>query len=149
MEILIILVLLVLGYFFGRAREANHYKDILKREDNLRHIPAISGEWKHLITDDKDSYICGGGVVIGADYFKTFISNLRGFFGGNLKAFETLIDRGKREAVLRMKESAHQWGADQIVNVRIETATIGNQQGDRGLPCIEIYAYGTAIREKK
>ncbi|MEM1369851.1 MAG: heavy metal-binding domain-containing protein [Cyanobacteria bacterium P01_H01_bin.15] len=56
-----------------------------------------------------------------------------------------MVDRGRREALLRMKAEAMEWGASQIVNVRFETSNIGGQTGG-GLAAVEIMAYGTAIR---
>jgi uncharacterized protein YbjQ (UPF0145 family) len=47
-----------------------------------------------------------------------------------------------------MKESAA--GADIIVNLRVETSTMGgNQQKKNNLGCSEVLAYGTAITFKK
>ncbi len=45
-----------------------------------------------------------------------------------------------------MKEGAIAWGATKVVNVRLETARIGNQNGGNGLAAIEVIAYGTGIR---
>jgi len=63
-------------------------------------------------------------------------------FGGRVSSYESLLDRGRREAILRMKESAK--GASEIVNVRIETSSI-SKNDNRGIGSIEVYAYGTAI----
>ena len=43
-------------------------------------------------------------------------------FGGRVSAYETLVDRARREAILRMKEEAK--GADIILNMRLETSSI-------------------------
>jgi uncharacterized protein YbjQ (UPF0145 family) len=86
-----------------------------------------------------------GSVVISVDYFKRLLANLRNIFGGKVKSYETLIDRARREAILRMKEMAGD--ARVIVNVRIETATIGRKANQKGVGCIEAIAYGTAIRK--
>ena len=87
-----------------------------------------------------------GSVVISADYFKIFASSLRNLVGGRVVVYESLLDRGRREAILRMKEQAIAWGGTQIYNVRLETSNIGSQAGGRGLAAIEVTAYGTAIR---
>ncbi|WP_416666832.1 YbjQ family protein [Egbenema bharatensis] len=62
--------------------------------------------------------------------------------------YESLLERGRREALLRMKEEAAKWGANQVLNVRMETSNIGRQTGDRGLVAIEMIAYGTGVRAK-
>ena len=61
-------------------------------------------------------------------------------------AYESLLDRGRREAILRMKEQAIAWGATQVINVRLETSSIGKQTGGKGLVSIEVIAYGTGIK---
>jgi uncharacterized protein YbjQ (UPF0145 family) len=82
-----------------------------------------------------------GNVVISIDYFKKILAGLINFFGGNISAYETLIDRARREAVLRMKESAK--GASEIINIRIETTSI--LKNTQSVGAIEVIAYGTAI----
>jgi uncharacterized protein YbjQ (UPF0145 family) len=83
-----------------------------------------------------------GGVVISVDFFKLIATSLRNFFGGNMRAYETLVDRARREAVLRLKESCPD--ATQIINLRLETSSIykGN---DGQIGSVEVLAYGTAL----
>lgn len=90
--------------------------------------------------------LVSGSVVISIDFFKKFVAGLRSLFGGRLKAYESLLDRARREAILRMKESALQNNARVIINVRIETASINKNSGRRqGVGSVEVVAYGTAI----
>lgn len=149
MNFLIFLALIITAYLSGRYVEKRHFADIAKREDLYRHIPLIANQWKQTFTDDCEGQVFGGGVVIGADYFKSVVSGLRGLFGGNMKNYENLLDRGRREALLRLQEKAERWGAEKIVNVRVETAVIGSQSGKQALPCVEIYAYGTAVKKRQ
>ena len=54
------------------------------------------------------------------------------------------MDRARREAILRMKEQAEK--AHVILNVRIETSTIGKSANRRKtIGSIEAIAYGTAV----
>ena len=41
-----------------------------------------------------------------------------------MREFEPLLDRARREAILRMKEKAALWGAKRIVNLRVECSSI-------------------------
>jgi len=145
MESLVILfVLIVLGYTVGSYRERAHYRSIEKREQLLQHIPVVSG--RHYLEPERvvsKVRMVSGSVVIGQDYFKKFMANLRNFFGGRLSTYETLLDRGRREAILRMKESAT--SPDLIINTRIETSTIGFSANRKTAGYIEVLAYGTAI----
>ncbi|MGB5413298.1 MAG: heavy metal-binding domain-containing protein, partial [Polyangiales bacterium] len=77
------------------------------------------------------------------DHFKRFLSGFRMIFGGEIRSYSSLIDRARREAVLRMKES--QPDADAFLNTRLETSTISSTAGNEGMGTIEVLAYGTAV----
>jgi uncharacterized protein YbjQ (UPF0145 family) len=146
--LIIIIILLVLGYSAGSITEKNHYKSIQEREKNTLHIPVVSMKKEEHILDPNrkvaHAHLVSGCVVVSIDYFKLVMASLRNLVGGNVRAYETLVDRGRREAVLRMKESAED--PDIIANVRVETSAIG-QSADRGsVGSIEVFAYGTAVR---
>jgi uncharacterized protein YbjQ (UPF0145 family) len=85
-------------------------------------------------------------VVVSLDYFKRFLAGLRQIFGGRVRSYESLVDRGRREAILRMKDQAR--SADIIVNLRLETSIVGSttRSGKRRIGCIEVLAYGTAVK---
>ena len=55
---------------------------------------------------------------------------------------KTLLDRARREAILRLKESCS--GATQVINLRIETSSISKGEGD-SIGSVEVLAYGTAL----
>ena len=148
-ELIVIATLLVLGYVFGQYFEKKHYRDIEIREKEFYHIPLISGEWKEHIEADDEGIAVSAGMVVASDYFKSFVSNLRNIFGGRMNHYETLLDRGRREALLRIKEKAARLGAHKIINVRVETSTVNSAGGRQGMPCVELFAYGTAIYKKK
>jgi uncharacterized protein YbjQ (UPF0145 family) len=141
-----LLLLLFIGLTFGKRNEARHYRRIRRRERESAHIPIIISEWKDSLSPEDRYDLVHGSVVVGSDYFKTFAAGIRQIFGGNVTSFETLLDRGRREAILRMKEQAMSKGADKIINMRLETSSIGsNQQGKGGLPSVEIHAYATSV----
>ena len=75
-----------------------------------------------------------GSVVISSDYFKTFIGALMNLVGGRITVYEPLLERGRREAVLRLQEAAMAWGATHVVNLRIETSELGSgNSGSNGI----------------
>lgn len=145
-ELLTVLVLLAVGFFSGTWAEKRHYKDIKQRERQTLHLPAVTFGAKQPFPDAQDAALCVGSVVVSVDYFKRFASTLRNLVGGRVVVYESLLDRGRREALLRMKEDALAWGATQVVNVRLETSRIGNQTGNNGVVAIEVIAYGTGVR---
>ena len=101
----ITLILLALGYVFGKLAEGRHYRSIHAREEILVRLPTTSCK-KPMGTSTSISHgeLVHGHVVISIDYFKRFLASLRNFFGGTVRSYETLLDRARREAVLRLKE---------------------------------------------
>jgi uncharacterized protein YbjQ (UPF0145 family) len=146
---LVPIVLIVFPLIVGNIEQVSHYKSIKKREAQYRDIfvfnekvppPEYAGQRFELV--------CGS-VVIGCDYFRQLVASLKTLFGGRLNSFEAMLDRGRREAILRMKEEAHSIGATVIFNVRLETSTLSvTSQGGKGLACAELVAYGTAWSTK-
>lgn len=144
---IVLLCLLIIGYLSGRYFEKKHFKSIEEREKKYSHIPVITGEWKSQLKDGEEGFFVGEGLVVASDYFKTFSAMLISIFGGRLKSYESLFDRGRREAILRLLESAESQGAYKIVNLRIETSNINAANKNQGMPCVELFAYATALRK--
>ena len=144
--LIILLILLALGYLAGTYFEKQHYRSIKIREKKTLHVPVVTFGKKQSLPFAQEASLFVGSVVVSADYFKMFAAGLRNLVGGKVVVYESLLDRGRREAILRMKESAMAWGATQIFNVRLETSNIGSQEGKRSLVAIEVIAYGTGIK---
>jgi uncharacterized protein YbjQ (UPF0145 family) len=148
-QLIIVIVLIGLGYVVGSIAEKKHYRSIISREAQLLHIPTVSV--KNMIKDDVDiidARMVQGSVVISIDHFKRILASLRNIFGGKVTAYESLIDRARREAILRMKEKSP--NADIVLNTRIETSTIGRSANSRkSIGSIEAMAYGTAVSYRK
>jgi uncharacterized protein YbjQ (UPF0145 family) len=148
-QLIIVIVLIGLGYVVGSILEKKHYRSIISREAQLLHIPTVSV--KNIIEDGVDiidARMVQGSVVISIDHFKRILASLRNIFGGRVTAYESLIDRARREAILRMKEKSP--NADIVLNTRIETSTIGRSANSRkSIGSIEAMAYGTAISYRK
>ncbi|RJP38965.1 MAG: YbjQ family protein [Phycisphaerales bacterium] len=148
LPILLPLVLIGLGWAVGTWRERAHLASLAVREQaaadvrvtNLRCVPG-----------DRDvvegRFVCGD-VVIASDYFKTVAAALRNLVGGEVRAFETLMERARREALLRMIDDARRLGSREIYNVRFETANIlsGNpNRRNKASVAVEVFAFGTAV----
>jgi len=146
-NLIIFLVLMALGYIIGTIAEKRHYRSIRKREQAFLNLPAVTLKTAHYTPEQvASSRLVHGSAVISIDYFKKILAGLRNIFGGTVKSYESLMDRARREALLRMKEMAGD--AAVIVNVRIETAAIGKQAKRKSVGCLEAIAYGTAITLK-
>lgn len=140
----VILVALILGYGFGRIAEKRHYRSILRREAALSDLIVIVCKTLPESAVPPTTQMVLGNVVISVDYFKRFVAGLRMIFGGRVHTYESLLDRGRREALLRMQERAKELGANMIFNVRLETSSI-SKGARRSVGSVEVLAYGTAI----
>ena len=141
------IVLIALGFFVGGATERRHLADLARREE------ATSG---FLATQSK--YFLGNPeanqtptmvvteVIIASDYLKSFLAKLRNIFGGEVRSFQTLLDRARREALLRIIEEAQSNGYNAVCNLRMDTAEIGGNLDKRGAAMASILASATAYR---
>jgi len=139
-ELITFVVLLAAGFIFGQRAEKRHYKRIVEGEKATNVLPAIASRYP---PTDKQYHqqLVSGSVVVASDYFKSFTANLINIFGGRVAPYESLLDRGRREAVLRMKREANNLNAEVVFNVKLETTRIAGG----GMGAIEVLAYGTAM----
>ena len=145
-DLIFFLVLLLLGYVFGQRAEKRHFRSIIEREKQLRDILVFSE--RRIPDEDKlAGTLVFGSVVVSVDFFKRFVAGLRTLVGGRVSAYESLLERARREAILRMKEEARRSGAKSVWNTRLETASIykGAQQS---IGAVEVLAYGTAVKPR-
>jgi len=142
-ELYILLVSIALGYYFGRRAESRHFKSIIDREKKTQHQPAVSFKFADTDRVVIHSELATGSTVIAIDAFKKMLAGIVNLIGGEVHSYSSLLDRARREAVLRMKESSPE--ADAFLNMRVETATImGQRQGSTS--SVEVMAYGTAVK---
>lgn len=142
-DLIFLFVLLIIGYSFGTFNERRHFRSIIEREEQHRGIATFST--KHPPPECQSSVcLACGSVVISIDYFKKISAGLRSILGGRVSAYESLVERARREAILRMKADAHEQGATSIFNVKLETSSI--TKGRKGqVGAVEVLAYGTGL----
>lgn len=136
----ITLGLILLGFVVGRIRERQHLAALDQREAAVASVVVVDVKTLPGGMDAAGGALVMGEVVIAADYFKTFAASLRTIIGGEVRSYQTMLSRARREAKLRMIEQARQLGSDLVVNVRMEWSAVGPQ-----LPSAEIFCYGTAV----
>ena len=141
------ILILIFAYFIGSRIEKKHFEDIRRRDADARNFPVVSFRTLPEDWNVGSSTLVVGNIVISLDYFKRVIASLKGLIGGRIKTYEPLLDRARREAMLRMIESARSQGYDAVINVRLETSRLANARRDgRGIAGVEMFAYGTAIK---
>jgi uncharacterized protein YbjQ (UPF0145 family) len=143
-DLIIFLVLLGLGYGFGRIAEQRHFRSIIRREKTLSYLPVIASRFPPAKLPPPKTCLVSGSVVVSVDYFKRFLARLRNLVGGRVKSYESLLDRARREAILRMKQQASELGATMVFNIKLETASISKGRKQK-VGAVEVLAYGTAI----
>jgi uncharacterized protein YbjQ (UPF0145 family) len=144
----LVLGTLLVTYAIGTWLERRHYQSIIEREHSYRSFPVtnlktVPDGWRV-----ESVLLAQGSVVISVDYFKRFVAALRGIVGGRIKTYEPLLDRARREAMLRMIEDARASGCDAVINVRLATSRIANApRGKRERTAgVEMLAYGTGLK---
>lgn len=137
LKIVITLVLFFIGWGFGRFIEQKHLKELAEKEQRLLHIRIDTNKFQ---TSEAQGQLISSNVVISHDYFKYIIAQIQNFFGGNLTTYESVVERARREAIVRLKQEAEKIGAKQIMGLRLSTTELGMQGG-----MVEVFAYGTAI----
>lgn len=143
-DLILFAVLLTVGYGAGRFAERRHYRSIRLREQILSDVLIFTNRFPPL-TKPAQQVLVAGSVVVSEDYFKRVVSALQNLIGGRLRSYESLLDRARREAVLRMKQEARDQGAKLVINVKFQTFSIpGNRPNSFG--AVELLAYGTALK---
>lgn len=144
-QITIPVLVLLLAYAVGRGAEQRHFKQLARKEAELSRILICDLRTLPQNWQPEAVFLVSGSVCVANDYFKTFAASLRTLFGGNVRGYETLVERARREAIVRMLEEARNYSANTVWNVRVETSTIGGQNPNRA-GFVEVLAYGTAFR---
>lgn len=134
---LIWLVLIAIGWYFGTRAERSHLRSLMADEQKYQHIQ-VSSERFYEPKGVNESILVVGSVVIAQDKFKKVVAAILSLFGKNLTVYETLLDRARREAVVRAKRQANDAGCHALYGLRFEMTEV---QGG-----VEILAYGVAVK---
>jgi uncharacterized protein YbjQ (UPF0145 family) len=147
-ELALVLLALVVTYLIGSLLERRHLRSIIAREHDRRNFPVVTFERLPEEWQVESATLAQGSVVISVDYFKRFVATLRGIVGGRLKTYEPLLDRARRESILRMIDDARNQGCDALINVRLETSRLANATRNERerLAGVEMLAYGTGLK---
>lgn len=143
------IITLFVGLFFGRRAERRHFEQLARDEAELATM--FVTEMKIFpggVAAGSRTQMVVGEVAVSSDAYKTFIAAIRKIFGGRLSTYETLMERARREAIVRMLKDARRQGFDSVCNVRLESVDMGgvNTAAQGGLQMAAILASGTAYK---
>jgi len=143
-ELGITAILLLIGVFFGTRAQKKHIASLNAREDAMAHM--IVTNLKTLPATGNPPMLVTGSVVIAFDYFRRFIAGFVMLVGGRITMYEDMLDRARREALLRLLEEAHAAGSREVHNVRFEFSRVGASKKNANIGGgAELLAYGTAV----
>jgi len=135
------ILLFIVAWSVVTYLERRHLKAIGAQEKNLSDIHLNTLRKSHEQTSD--GVMVAGSVVIAHDFVRSFLIFWRKLFGGNISYYDRLVIKGRRVAVVRMKEEANLRGMSKVVGVRFTTTALTNRKRVKG---VEIVAYGTAVK---
>ncbi len=145
-QILPVVILLILGFSVGSLRERGHFRSLARREQELSDIGVVNLRTVAQPESVRAATLVTGDAVIATDYFKGFMAGLRNIVGGEVRSYQTLMTRARREATVRMLTKARDLGATEVWNVRYETSNIlSGAHKKRVAVSVEVFAFGTAV----
>jgi uncharacterized protein YbjQ (UPF0145 family) len=134
------LLLVAAGGAAGRVAERRHERRLDEREAALAHVTLSDLRRPAPGQHAPGGRLVVGHVVIGCDLGKQVAAQLRGIVGGEVRSLDRVMDRARREALVRLREEADALGARAVINVRMTTSTIGGRT-----VAAEIICHGTAL----
>ncbi|MEZ6072486.1 MAG: heavy metal-binding domain-containing protein [Pirellulales bacterium] len=153
MEAWITLVFVVLslgvtafGAVAGMLLERRHLAQLARDEAELAAIMVTSMKRLPRNWTPTSSTLVVGSTVMSTDAFRRWVANLINLVGGRIGVYESMLERARREAMVRLLREAQAAGANVVWNVRLETAAIGGGEKDERAKGIEVIASGTAMR---
>ena len=125
--------------------EANQRRDSLRDRMGREILNSIDGGYR---TDVSSAGLVHANGVFGPSHWHLMIGFVNNLIGGSVTVFQQVISAGRAEVMQRLREQAEEDGWDEVINVRIDTASMTPQSSNsrntvRG---VEIYAYGTGIK---
>lgn len=136
---------LIFGVLIGRTVEKRHFARLDQSDaDNHDFLITQIRSFPMASRDGKPPSMVVAEAVIASDYLKTWFAKWRNLFGGEVRSFQTLQIRAKREAIARLTKIARSQGYNALCNVRVDAADVGGSALSRKVPMAAVLASGTA-----
>lgn len=144
-QLFIPVFVLLFFLLIGRTIEQYHFKRLQEREKAFSDMIVTNLKTVPPQLQQTQVFLVMGSAVLATDYFKVFAAGIRTLVGGEVKSYVNLMERARREAMLRMLEQARAVDAKIVWNVRYETSTMQGQN-EKKPGGVEILVYGTALK---
>lgn len=82
-----------------------------------------------------------GDAILGANVFRDLFAGIRDIVGGRSGAYESVLRRGREEALAEIEAQAREKGADAVIGIDLDYAVIGESGS-----MLMVSATGTAVR---
>lgn len=145
MVIFIPILFLVVAYFWARGVDRRHFSSIIEREAQYADITVTDLRSPPGAVEPSQGGLVTGATVVANDYFRSWAASIRNIFGGEVRGLQVMLERARREAILRMLAEAREMGADAVYNLRIDTSTITGKRANKPSG-IEVLVSGTAVK---
>jgi len=125
LTIMIPLGIPLIGIIFGRINEKRHFRqlDLADAEYSDIFVTQLK-TFPEMATNSKPPQMLVAEVVIATDWMKSFVAGIVNLFGGEIKAYQRMQERARREALVRLQSQARELGYNGLCNLRIDTAAI-------------------------
>jgi uncharacterized protein YbjQ (UPF0145 family) len=85
-------------------------------------------------------------ICVGPSIGQIFFMWFKSLFGGRLQSYDFVLEYGRREVLLRLREQAKSLGCTSIHNVRLETSVISSARNqDSKRASVEFLAFATGL----
>ena len=144
--IILPLVFLLLGYTLGKRADRKHLRAIEQQSAEMEYMLVTQLKTFPHATAGNPPQLVVAEVVIATDYFKSFLSSWRGVFGGEMKAYRSLLNRARQEVLIRLQTQAVELGFNALCNVRFDSADIAGATMRRRATAVALIASATAYK---
>ena len=119
------LFLILLAMTVGGYNERTHVNSLEQRESETADMVVSQlKSFPGFISSDKPPKMFISETIISAHYVKMILVSIRNLFGGEVKSFRVIMERARRESVLRVLEQARQEGYNAVCNIRLDSVDI-------------------------
>ena len=107
--------------------EANQRRDSLRDRMGREILNSIDGGYR---TDVSSAGLVHANGVFGPSHWHLMIGFVNNLIGGSVTVFQQVISAGRAEVMQRLREQAEEDGWDEVINVRIDTASMTPQSSN-------------------